>query len=77
MKRKFEQWNSCDPKAMAQQSEAAIRSAFEDAKEDILKMAEALRNIGYPKRGSLESDWDQYDIGRYVESNFDRDDLGA
>ena len=77
MKRTFEQWNNCDPKAMAQQSEAAIRFAFEDAKADLLKMAEALRTIAFPKRGEPESYWDQYDIGRYVEANFSRDDIGA
>lgn len=77
MRRTFEQWNGCDPKAMAQQSEAAIRFAFEDAKADILKMAEALRTIGFPRRGTPEADMDIYDVGRYIESNFSREDIGA
>jgi hypothetical protein len=44
-------------------------------KQDVL--AEALRTIAFPRRGAPESDWDQYDIGRYIESNFSRDDIGA
>ena len=72
MKRSARTWNNSDPAAMAKQSEAAIMWAFMDAKEDILRMAEALLVIGYPRRGTEEEDMN---IEKYVQANFGLDDL--
>lgn len=77
MKRQAEIWAKCDPKAMATQSEAAIMYAFQDAKDDILKMAEALKVIGYPRRGTGEEAMDLDDIAKYVQANFSIDDLAT
>ena len=75
MKRSIERWKNCNPKAMAKQSEAAIMYAFMDAKEDILKMAEALQVIAYPRRGTEEENMDIEDIINYIHTNFSREDL--
>lgn len=42
MQRSIDQWAQCDPKAMANQSQAAIAFAFEDAKADIAELHAAL-----------------------------------
>ena len=54
MERPVKQWVNCDPKQMSMMSAAAIAYALADAKKDILKMAEALQVIGYPRRGTEE-----------------------
>lgn len=43
LQRSIEQWRSSDPVAMAEQSKAAIYFAFQDARADILALAEALK----------------------------------
>ena len=75
MKRPVHRWANCNPSAMAQQSEAAIMYAFQDAKDDILQMAEILRIIGYPRRGTYEEDMDIFDIANYIQANFKLSDL--
>lgn len=42
LKRSIEQWRSCDPKAVCAQSPAAVLFAVEDARHDILTLADAL-----------------------------------
>ena len=49
--------------------------AFQDAKEDILRMAEALRVIGHPHNNTWEEDMDYEDIARFVQRNFSYGDL--
>lgn len=39
LNRSIEAWNKCDAGAMSQMSEAAIKYAFADAKQDIKRMA--------------------------------------
>ena len=75
MKRSATVWKNSDPAAMAKQSEAAIMWAFQDAKEDILRMAEALRVIGHPHNNTWEEDMDYEDIARFVQRNFSYGDL--
>lgn len=75
MKRRVVIWEKCNPVAMARQSECAIMYAFQDATSDILKMAEVLRVIGYPRRGTKEETMDIEDIAKYVQTNFSMDDL--
>ena len=75
MKRQVKRWVNSSPAAMAKQSESAIMYAFQDAKDDILKMAEALRAIGYPRRGTTEEAMDLDEIAKYVQANFSLDDL--
>lgn len=38
LNRTAEQWQKCDPKAMAKMSEAAIAYAISDARSDVLRM---------------------------------------
>jgi hypothetical protein len=48
LNRTAEQWQKCDPRAMAIMSEAAIMYAFQDARRDVLQMhaeIERLRRI--------------------------------
>lgn len=41
LSRTLEQWAGCDPRAMTQQSPAALEFAFQDAKHDIRALAAA------------------------------------
>lgn len=41
LSRTLEQWAGCDPRAMTQQSPAALEFAFQDAKHDIRVLAAA------------------------------------
>ena len=62
---------------MSLMSAAAIMYALEDAKKDILKMAEALQVIGYPRRGTYEEMMDLDDVAKYVQDNFGLSDLST
>lgn len=75
MERMVKQWKACNPFEMSLMSEAAIAYALQDAKKDILKMAEALRVIGYPCRGTEEESMDLDAIAKYVQANFSLDEL--
>lgn len=77
MKRQVNRWSNCNPAEMAKQSEAAIMYALQDAKADILRMAEALTVIGYPRRGTEEEQMDLDDIAKYVQANFSMADLAT
>ena len=77
MKRQAEKWRNCNPAEMAKQSEAAIMYAFQDAITDILRMAEVLRVIGYPQRGTDEESMNLDNIAKYVHENFSMDDLAT
>jgi hypothetical protein len=39
------QWRDCDPKAMATMSQAAIMYAFQDARSDILRLHDEVRQL--------------------------------
>ena len=75
MKRTVSVWKNSDPATMAKQSEAAIMYAFQDAKEDILRMADMLRIIGYPILNTYEEDMDLADIKEFVRTNFSLEEL--
>jgi len=75
MKRSASKWNNSVPEAMARQSKAAITFAFEDAKADILQMAEMLRIAAYPKRGTDEESMDEFDVAEMIQANFTLEDL--
>ena len=40
------------------------------------KMQEVLANIGYPRRGDVWEDVDRFEMGKYVNENFTRKELG-
>ena len=54
LRRSIAQWSQCSPVAMSEQSQPAIRFAFEDAQADLLALAKILAGIAYPKRGTQE-----------------------
>ena len=65
MNRSIERWKVCLPSAMAKQSEAAITYAFEDARHDIIELADQnarlrglLKIAAYPRRGTEEEAMD-------------------
>jgi len=39
-------------------------------------MQEVLANIGYPRRGDVWEDVDRFEMGKYVNENFTRKELG-
>ncbi len=53
---------------MAQMSPAAIRFAFEDARADILTMAQLLCEAGYPRHGTSEENQTILDFAKKVQS---------
>lgn len=77
MRKTAKRWADCNPAAMAKQSEAAIMYTFQDAKDDILKMAEALRVIGYPNTNIDQNDelYDSDNAKKYIRNNFSLEDL--
>lgn len=83
MKRTIEHWKNCSPKAMAfEQSQAAQKFAFEDAKADILELyAENLRlrniarAIAYPMRGHHEEGYGLMDFAKLLQSAYTAEQL--
>jgi hypothetical protein len=82
MNRSIDRWNVCNPSAMAQQSIAAITYAFEDARHDMLELAqqnkrlrELLRISAYPSRGTDEESLTIYDFAQIVQSAYTLDQL--
>jgi hypothetical protein len=83
MKRTIEQWQNCDPKAMAyEQSDAAKLFAFQDAKADILELHKELlrfkniaRAIAYPERGTVEEGCGLMDFAKILQANYTCDEL--
>lgn len=72
MNRSIERWKACLPSAMTQQSTAAITYAFEDARHDIIELADQnarLRSLlmiaAWPKRGTEEEE--AMDINTFAE----------
>ena len=45
LNRSIQLWKNCNPEAMVHQSNAALCIAFEDAKHDILALAEHIRKL--------------------------------
>jgi hypothetical protein len=78
MKRTIEQWQNCDPNAMAHnQSDAAKAFAFEDAKADILELyaenkriRRVMQIIAYPRRGTHEEGYGIMDMAKLIQSAF-------
>lgn len=78
MKRTIEQWQNCDPSAMAHnQSDAAKFFAFEDAKADILELyaenkriRRVMQVIAYPRRGTHEEGYGIMDMAKLIQSAF-------
>lgn len=75
MNRTIDRWKVCLPSAMAQQSEAAIVYAFEDARHDIIELADQnarLRSLlmitAYPRRGTKEEAIDICTFAELVRS---------
>jgi hypothetical protein len=83
MKRTYQQWIDCNPKVMAQEmSQAAQQFAFEDAKADILYLAhenlmmkDILREIAYPRRGTVECENSIQDYANYIQANYTLEEL--
>lgn len=78
LNRTAEQWQKCDPKAMAKMSEAAIMYALADARSDVLRMhseIERLTTAGLEAADLLRQEAailrDCYTIG----GEWDEDDL--
>lgn len=83
MKRTLEQWELCDPKAMARDmSEAAIMYALEDAKADILELHKEMlrfkniaRAVAYPQRGRPEGSYNLMDFAKVLQSAYTAEQL--
>jgi molecular chaperone GrpE (heat shock protein) len=75
MNRSIERWSVCSPLAMANQSNAAIKYAFEDARHDILELHDQLRRAknllkiaAYPRRGTNEESMLMIDYAELIQS---------
>jgi len=76
LNRKIKQWNECNPSSMVNQmSDSALIYALDDAKHDILKLAEIVRMIGFPRRGTEEESFDIFDASKLILSNFTLEEL--
>lgn len=82
MKRDIQRWKNCDPRAMAEMSEAAVFFALEDAKADILELYEEnkrfrniMRIIAYPRRGTHEEGYNTMDMAKLLQSAYTAEQL--
>lgn len=76
LQRSVATWAKCDPKAMAVQSESAVFYALKDAREDILVLAQALRVVAYPRRGTAEDFLDITTAAEFIQKLLTFDDVG-
>lgn len=82
MNRSIERWKVCLPSAMAQQSTAAITYAFEDARHDIIELADQnarLRSLlmiaAFPRRGTEEEAMNIFTFGEMVRGIYTQEQL--
>lgn len=84
MKRSIDRWKICNPTAMiTEQSKAAAIFAMEDARHDILELADEivrmkalLKMAAFPRRGTDEEALDIFTFANIVQSVYTSEDLG-
>jgi hypothetical protein len=82
MNRSIDRWKACVPSSMVKQSDAAIIFAFEDARHDILELADQnarlrsmLKIAAYPRRGTEEENMQIYLFAKMVQSVYTLEQL--
>jgi len=83
MNRSIEIWRACSPHAMATSQSAKAREfAFADAQHDILELhdkaknlAEILRAIAYPRRGTSEEHMDIQGFADLIQARYTSEQL--
>ena len=75
MTRTAKEWAAFNPADVVWPTRESPLKAFQDAKADILKMAEVLRFIGYPVPGDPDSVKSCCAATEYVRANFTLSEL--
>lgn len=82
MRRSLKTWNLCNPSSMTEQSPAAIRYAFEDARADIIELATDLERmklmlsrIAYPARNTPDEFADLNMFAAEIQEMWSLEDL--